>query len=268
MENEETKPLLTKAMSTYELYTPKNEEQYIHIPTREELNEKILNYYKYYEIGYETVGRFLEGFEVALKEVMPRYNQEWVSVDIINGLENIFDNVDVQHTFEETIKGLTKGKLTGSSNDSSETSASGSASSEGTTNSTTNTSVNSNHKNVESTTPQGNILGINAKGIDTVTHADKINWDENISDDTATNEGHDTTSSSSTNTVTGSANTSRTENSETDEDKTTSHVLTRKGNQGVNTYAHDMLEFRELFENIEQQIIHDPRIKEQFMLVY
>ena len=49
---------------------------------------------------------------------------------------------------------------------------------------------------------------------------------------------------------------------------THTHVMTKKGNQGVNTYAHDMLEFRQLFQNIVQMIIHDSRIAELFMLVY
>lgn len=240
MESEQTKPLLTKSMSTYELYTPKHEQLYGFIPTREQLNERILNHYKYYEISYETIGRFLDEFEIALKEIMPRYNQWYASVDIINNLENIFDNVDVVHTYEEEVTTNATGKITGDSTSDS--------------NSTTNSSVTNNHKNVETTTPQGDITSINAKGIDTVTHADKIDWDENISIDTASNTGHDTTNSES--------------NSEANETKTTTHRLTRKGNQGVNTYAHDMLEFRELFKNIEQDIIHDPRIAEQFMLIW
>ena len=49
---------------------------------------------------------------------------------------------------------------------------------------------------------------------------------------------------------------------------TVKHTMNKKGNQGVNTYAHDLLEFRELFINIEQQIIKDERISELFMRVY
>ena len=49
---------------------------------------------------------------------------------------------------------------------------------------------------------------------------------------------------------------------------TTKHTLARKGNQGVNTYAHDMLEFRQLFLNIEQQIINDPELASCFMLIW
>lgn len=47
---------------------------------------------------------------------------------------------------------------------------------------------------------------------------------------------------------------------------TTRHTLTRKGNQGVNTYAHDMKELRETFLNIDRMIINE--LKDLFLQVY
>lgn len=47
---------------------------------------------------------------------------------------------------------------------------------------------------------------------------------------------------------------------------TVRHTLHRKGNQGVNTYAHDMKELRETFLNIDQQIIHE--LNDLFLGVY
>lgn len=252
MEDPEIKPLLDKAMSSYKMYKPEHPELYGYIPTREELNQKILNHYKYNEIGFETIGRFLDELEIALNEIMPLYNQMYKSVDIMNGLDDIFGNLDVKESFEQSTEG----------------SASGTAGSENTTNTTseansesqTTSSAENHSKNVESSTPQGDILSINNKGIDSVTHADQINWNHTNSEDTANNTGKDTTSAEST--QTGS------EHSSSERSETITHTLTRKGNQGVNTYAHDMLEFRQLFVNIEQRIINDIRIRELFMLVY
>ena len=61
LNNPEAKSKIDQAMSTYPLYQRKSVEEYIpsYIPTREELNNKILNYYRYREIGQETFGRFL-----------------------------------------------------------------------------------------------------------------------------------------------------------------------------------------------------------------
>lgn len=50
------------------------------------------------------------------------------------------------------------------------------------------------------------------------------------------------------------------------ESGTVKHTLTRKGNQGVNTYAHDMKELRETFLNIDLAIINE--LKDLFLQVY
>ena len=49
---------------------------------------------------------------------------------------------------------------------------------------------------------------------------------------------------------------------------TTEHTYTKKGNQGVNTYAHDMLEFRQTIVDYVERIVKDERLNELFMLVY
>lgn len=47
---------------------------------------------------------------------------------------------------------------------------------------------------------------------------------------------------------------------------TVKHTFTKKGNQGVNTYAHDMQELRKTFLNIDLQIINE--LKDLFLQVY
>ena len=239
LDDENVKPLIDKALSTYPMYIPKNEFEYNIIPSREELNNKLLNHYKYREIGFETIGRFIDELEISMNEIMPYYYQMLKTNDVINGLEDIFGNLDVEETYQETSRGNSSGETSGQSNvqDSS----------------TTETNTNGYNKSVKSSTPQGQ-LDISNKGIDSLTYADEVNWNHSTNEDNSTNTGESTSTTSS--------------NSSNQSSATTEHTLKRKGNQGVNTYAHDMLEFRELIKNIELEIINHPRIQELFMMVY
>lgn len=227
------------AMLSYKMYEPVNLQKYGLIPTRDELNNKILNHYKDYEIGQETPALFVEYLEGTLNEIMPYYYQLYKSVDMINEIDDIFGNVDMTETFSETTSGNVQGNTTGS------------LTSTATSEATTTTSDNTSGRGVKDDTPQ-NRLDITT--IDGVTSASEVNWNESNSSSSATNNGNDTTSSENTNTST------------TDSTGETTSTRTRKGNQGVNTYAHDMLEFRELFKNIEIQIIND--LRDLFMLVW
>lgn len=227
------KAAIDKALSTYPLYKP--EKVYDLVPDREELNKRLLNHYKYREIGFEAPGRFLDELEITMCEIMPRYNELLKTVVTMAELPSPFDNVDVTETFEEERK----------------TDATSETSSSATDTTSTENKVTSDNKQVQSQTPQGNI-NIPAKDIDTVPYADQVNWGKDSS-------GSNGTSSSSGETTAAATN----ESSE----KTT-HTYTKKGNQGVNTYAHDMLEFRTAIIDVVDQIVQDARIQELFMLVY
>lgn len=255
--NDEVKGLIEKALSTYQLYKPVHDELYGYIPTREELNKKIINHYRWYEIGSETVGRFLFNLETTMNEIMPYYNQLYKSIDIMNNIEDIFGNVDIVESYEETHTGNTKTNSTDNmnSNSSSET-----TSNEDSTN-TTNTETSDRGRNVKSITPQSQL---SVKTIDGLTAASEMSWNENESGSTA-NSSNNSTTESSNNSQTEQESTS---NANTDTTGTTKHTLSRKGNQGVNTYAHDMLEFRQLFINIEMQILNDPELAKCFMLIW
>lgn len=239
MDNPEVKKEIDKALSTYPMYVPENPSTYSIIPTREQLNNKLLNHYKYREIGFETVGRFLDELEITMNEIMPYYYQLFKSADIMNGIDDPFGNVDIVEVFEQT----TEGETTGESDSNSSTTAS----------SSTNTDMTTTSKNVNSKTPQSQ-LDVAAADIDSLKYADNVDWNksESGSTGTTTDEGTSTSGSTSRGQSTG-----RTE-----------EIRTKKGNQGVNTYAHDMNELRETFLNIEMQIIEDKRIQELFMLIY
>ena len=195
LDNPEVKPLIDKALSTYPLYEPSHKIVYAYIPSREELNKKILNAYKYREIGFETVGRFIDELEISMMEIMPYYNSLYKSIDMMNELDNIFENVDIEELFDEQREGTSKGSSKGSSEGSSKGSSESNNNSEASSESKTNSNVESFNKNVESQTPQNDISTQNTE-IDRVSYADKITWNHNNSNDSATNKGSDTTKSS------------------------------------------------------------------------
>lgn len=231
LKNERVKALIDEAMSEYPMYIPENPVTFSVIPTREELNKRILDHFKYREIAFETVGRFIDELRITLNEIMPFYYQLYKTEDVMNGLDDIFGNLDVVESFTET--NSTTGNATSTSTSSSESEA----------------SSDNYDKSVSSDTPQSQ-LSISNKDIDTVDYANNVTW--------ANSTGSDEASSSSTASGT-------TENSTTGNIQ---HTLTRKGNQGVNTYAHDMGELRNIFMNITRDILENPRLQELFMMVY
>lgn len=234
--NPQTKTEIDRAMSTYPLYESHNQNKEYNIPdiipTREQLNKKILDYYRYREIGFETVGRFLQELEISLNEIMPYYNQLFFSADQDY---NIIYNVDYKRTIDRDLSGNTSSNTTSQATDSTETTADS-------------TSWN---KHVKSDTPQ-NQLSITNKQIDSVDYANEVDWNKD-----------DATSSGSTSGETNSTASGTGTNKELE-----STIETTKGNFGVVSAQDLVKKYRELIINIEQQIINDPRIVELFMLVY
>lgn len=233
MEDPEAKAAIDKALSTYPLYKP--DKVYDLVPDREELNKRLLNHYKYREIGFEAPGRFLDELEITMCEIMPRYNELLKTVVTMAELPSPFDNVDVTETFEEERTNNATSETSSSANDTT----------------STENKVTSGNKQVQSQTPQGQI-NIPAKDIDTVPYADQVNWGKDNSDSNGTSTSSGETTAAATN----------------ESNEKTTHTYTKKGNQGVNTYAHDMLEFRTAIIDVVNQVINDARIAELFMLVY
>ena len=287
MENPQTKTALENALSTYPLYAGKKD--YVLIPTREALNEKILNHYKYREIGFETVGRFLDELQIAMCEIMPYYNELFKTVEIMADLENPFDNVDVTETFEEQRTESTSnegtatntqsatGKQTATGTHESETTGTRSDSTTGTSSEETNangTKTLNNDKRV-SDTPQNSIDNINnyltEHVKDSGTETTK-NGTTSTGNNSTTSEGNESTTLESeertTTDTTSNSNGTATTEASSEMSGTTRHTFTKKGNQGVNTYAHDMNEFRTSIIDVVDRIIHDKRIAELFMLVW
>jgi hypothetical protein len=243
LDTPQTKELIDNAMSTYPLYESTSEHEFNHpniVPTREELNKKILNYYKYREIGFETVGRFIDELEIALVEIMPYYNQLYFSADQDY---NLIYNVDYVRTInrdkDETNNSTANGTSSSTANDSN----------------TTQATVQNYNKHVQSDTPQSE-LSITNQQIDQVNYANQVDWNHTTNTDSGTSSG--TSSSSGTNRTTATV--------EGEEQEQT--VETTKGNYGVVSAQDLIAKYRDIIINIDQQIINDPRIAELFMLVY
>ena len=169
------------------------------------------------------------------------------TVETMAELPSPFDNVDVIEKFEQ----IREGSSNTEDNRKSHQMVEGSQSSE------TSSETTDNNKTVNSETPQGS-LDITAADIDNIKYADSVNWAQNNND----NKGlQSTESNSSVNETT--ENTVET----TSQDKLT-HTYTKTGNQGVNTYAHDMNEFRTSIIDVVDQIINDTRLAELFFMVY
>lgn len=246
IDNPESKAEIDKALSTYPLYA-QEEESVISglIPTREQLNKKILDKYKYREIGFETVGRFLDELEITMCEIMPYYNQQMRTVDIMNSIEDPFGNVDFTETYKEERSGITVSEDNSTVNQNSNTHQENAAENE--------ISRKQDRLTKVSDTPQNSIDDLD-KYLSSATKEDS-----NDKDTTAENSSSDVNS----NNETVSAAAGKVDNSQTVE-----HTFSKKGNQGVNTYAHDIIEYRQSLINIEQMIINDSRLQELFMLVY
>ena len=259
LQNERVRNLINEAMSEYPVYTPENPYTFSVIPTREEINKRILDRFKYREIAFETVGRFIDELRITLNEIMPFYYQLFKTEDVMNGLEDIFGNLDVIESFTETNTSSGNNSLSGNTSSTNNTSTSTEASSSATSSATS----QSNDKSVDSDTPQSQ-LGISNMNIDSVDYANNASWSKTNTSTSGTDTGSSTTS--------GTSNTSGTSsNSETATSSKTGsieHTLTRKGNQGVNTYAHDMGELRNIFMNIINDILENPRLQELFMMIY
>ena len=175
LRNEQARTEINTAMSDYPLYQTDPTRTKIYgtaysVPTRDVLNAKILNHYRFREIGQETFGRWLFELNTALNEIMPYYNQLFYSAD--QDFNPIY-NVDYKKTIMGEQNANTNSTSTGNDSSSNEEYT----------------------KSINSKTPQ-NELHIGNTGIDNVSYADDASWGKSSGSTTGTNT---TTGNSSSN---------------------------------------------------------------------
>lgn len=218
---------------------------------KEAFEKKVLDHYRFRQIGQETPGRWLHYFRTRILEIMPYYIQLYESQALMQSIADPFGNVDVTETFEQTSTGERSGSLNRSTSGSLDSTTTGS--SEGTTTETENNTGNSSKK--FSNTPQGSIENLDSYMTEATIESAENEKTSNGSSSTSTQGTQKDTSTGTQNDTT-----------QDSESGTIRHTLTRKGNQGVNTYAHDMKELRETFLNIDMMIINE--LKDLFLMVY
>lgn len=138
---------------------------------RTELNEKIVNRFRFREIGFETAALFVHYFKTTLHEIMPLYNELYKSAALDY---DILNDADYTETTEA-----------GSASDSATTGSSGST---------------SHSAHGRSDTPQGSIDFSDITSNEYLTDAD---IDDGSTTGTTSGESHSTGSSNATRTVRG-----------------------------------------------------------------
>lgn len=236
------RPLIDKAMSKYPLYSKTSKEECCpsYIPTRDELNKSILDFYKWREIAFDTPGRFIDELEMSLNEIMPYYNQLFFSADQDF---NIIFNVDYVKTLDRDRDSTSTSESEATSSDSRTASGSSTGTTEG------------DSKHVKATTP-GDAIKTPASNIEAVNYADEVNWDKTGGMSTTDNESTESGQSTSNGSSSGTGK---------EKEKITE---TTKGNFGVVSAQDLVLKYRETILNIKQMLINDERIAELFMQVY
>lgn len=220
-----------------------------------DFEQKILDHYRFKQIGQETVGRWLHYFRTRIREIMPYYVQlyefeaKWFNVD------DPLESYNLVETFEESSHGSGTQTSSGSSENTSESTGSNTTNKSGTIKETKTGSVD--HERRFSDTPQGSISNLDSY----MSEATRENTDTSDTVNTTTGE-NGSEQATGTATVTGS------DNSETTSENTgnTSHTLTRRGNIGVQPLGGEVRNIREAFINIDLMVINE--LKDLFLQVY
>lgn len=193
------------------------------------LEQKIIDYYYFREIGLETVGQFKHFLKSKLNVIMPYYNQLYGTEHLITK-DDYYINLDSTETHTRTV---TQDKL-GTSE----------ATSTGSSDSTANRTGTVTNKDVFSDTPQAKLQN--------------LDYATNMNESDGTNTDDSTESVDSTGTI-----------SSTDTDKITTiedYTVKMLGGGGVRYNSDILMEWRKTFLNIDQQIIDE--LKDLFMNIY
>lgn len=225
--------------------------------------QKVIDHYYFRQLGQETVGRWLYMFRSRIREIMPYYLQMYHSQEIMADIPDPFGNVDITDTYTEATSGTTTGETTGT--------ATSSGTADDTITNTTNETQTDDRTVTNagttggtrkfSNTPQGSISTLDNYMTEATVESGTTGNTE-TTDNTTARESEQTQTNEST--TTGSSQTAGTAEETSAGSKT--YTLHRQGNHGVNTYAHDMIEYRQTFLNVDMMIINE--LADLFLQVY
>lgn len=260
------------------------------------LNTKIKKHFAYREIGFETPGMFKHFLNVKMDEIMPLYNQFYLSQSLTFDPFSSFDMEDTNtKNFSGTVEGVNDScnNVTMDGTTTTETSGTdhGSVISDGsTTNSDTTTITGSGHTETDNTetllsvhsdTPQALLSQASIQGNNYASSADRAsNTTGSDTDTTNTNTSNASGSGTAENeTVSDSQNASAMESKNTAVNVDVLHgtnlntitnvetyINRRHGNSGAKNFSEMLQDFRATFMNIDMKIIDE--LNELFMGVY
>ena len=243
---------------------------------RNGLNQKILDHYRFREIGAETPARFRHYLNARLNEIMPLYNQMYHS-------QLLTYNPMYDHDITETSKKATDGSntntngVTGSTTDSTTINGTASGKNQGASASTLSGSTDTTDSNtatglkVDSNTPQGLITRANLNGdiyASSAERSENAGSGASHSDQDSNTTSQDYTENSSVlqnvTAATGSLqNTSTAAGTIKNTDDFLRHVA---GNSGAKNFSELLNDFRSTFMNIDVLVINE--LADLFMGVY
>lgn len=212
---------------------------------RSKLNNNIFNYYQHYEISMLNVEKWLSLLSARMAIIMPKYNLLYESLDIkFNPLENYSEYRELNHIGSEDME---RNIATDENNSSSMN-----QDNTGGTTDTTSTNISSNGYNRGSDTPQGNLTTApNTTNMGYYATDETYTRGNSDSTGTATNEHHDNTTGSSTNTVDKDIRDTYDKNNKYDDNE---H---KYGTAPGSNYSKMIEDYRNLAINIDAMIIEE-----------
>lgn len=197
--------------------------------------QKVVDHYRFRQIGQETPARFRHYFQTRLREVMPYYIQMYQLQEKVDKIEDPLESYNLTETYTQDKTGA--GSVTGRTTDSTDTESA----------STSDKSATHSTARKFSNTPQGSIENLDSY----LTEATLENGSES--------ENLETTVSAN---VTGSGTSETT----TQDTETTQYTLTRRGNIGVQPLGSEIRDIRNSFINIDLMVIES--LADLFLMVY
>lgn len=229
------------------------------------LEQKIINRYFFREIGFETLGQFKHFLKTKLNEIMPYYNQLYLTEGVVTAQDY---NINLDNTITKTTKTdqTTANESTGTGvRDSTGANAANSTGTSSEVGSGTSSGVSSGTntgKTIFSDTPQAKLQGLDYAT--NLTDLEDGNTNQSEAESTSDSQGNSTSESSGTSSeLVNNTETAAASGTLNTIEEYTEHLI---GNASMRYNADILMEWRKSFLNIDVQILDE--LNELFMNVY
>lgn len=213
--------------------------------------QKVVDHYRFRQIGQETPGRFHHYFKSKIREIMPYYIQLYRFQEKIDAIDDPLESYNLTEEYTEEKTG--NGKVSGTTSDSSSSTANRSTDREAA--GTLEKSGSEDMTRKFSNTPQGSLSNL-----------DKYLTEATQEAKTTTESGESSDSENITETGATTATGSGTSETISEDSENSTYTLTRRGNIGVQPLGSEIRDIRASFINIDMQIIDE--LKDLFLMVY